>query len=52
MDPNMAADAVFQTPPSRHQLAVTIWLAVFPTLTVLNLALSDWRSCTGCADSC
>jgi antibiotic biosynthesis monooxygenase (ABM) superfamily enzyme len=29
-------------PPSRHQLAVMIWLAVFPTLTVLNLALSDW----------
>jgi antibiotic biosynthesis monooxygenase (ABM) superfamily enzyme len=28
-------------PPSRHQLAVMIWLAVLPTLTVLNLALSD-----------
>ena len=23
-------------PPSKHQLAVMIWLAVFPTLTVLN----------------
>ncbi len=27
------------TPPSKHQLALMIWLAVFPTLTVLNLAL-------------
>ncbi len=23
-------------PPTKHQLAVMIWLAVFPTLTVLN----------------
>ena len=29
-------------PPSRHQLALMIWLAVFPTLTVLNLVLGDW----------
>jgi antibiotic biosynthesis monooxygenase (ABM) superfamily enzyme len=29
-------------PPSKHQLAVMIWLAVFPTLTVLNLVLGDW----------
>jgi antibiotic biosynthesis monooxygenase (ABM) superfamily enzyme len=29
-------------PPSRHQLALMIWLAVFPTLTVLNLALGGW----------
>ena len=29
-------------PPSRHQLAVMIWLAVFPTLTALNLALGNW----------
>ncbi len=28
-------------PQTKHQLAV-IWLAVFPTLTVLNLALGDW----------
>ena len=27
-------------PPTRHQLALMIWLAVFPTLSVLNLALS------------
>ena len=29
-------------PPSRHQLALMIWLCVFPTLTVLNVALGDW----------
>lgn len=28
-------------PPSKHQLALMIWLAVFPTLTVLNLTLGD-----------
>jgi antibiotic biosynthesis monooxygenase (ABM) superfamily enzyme len=31
-------------PPTKHQLALMIWLAVFPTLTVLNLALGDWLS--------
>ncbi len=25
-------------PPTKHQLALMIWIAVFPTLTVLNLA--------------
>jgi antibiotic biosynthesis monooxygenase (ABM) superfamily enzyme len=29
-------------PPSKHQLSLMIWLCVFPTLTVLNLALGDW----------
>jgi thioredoxin reductase len=29
-------------PPSRHQLAMMIWLCVFPTLTVLNVALGGW----------
>jgi antibiotic biosynthesis monooxygenase (ABM) superfamily enzyme len=29
-------------PPSKHQLALMIWIAVFPTLTILNLALGDW----------
>jgi antibiotic biosynthesis monooxygenase (ABM) superfamily enzyme len=29
-------------PPSRHQLALMIWIAVFPTLTALNLAFGDW----------
>jgi antibiotic biosynthesis monooxygenase (ABM) superfamily enzyme len=29
-------------PPSTHQLALMIWLCVFPTLTVINLTLADW----------
>jgi antibiotic biosynthesis monooxygenase (ABM) superfamily enzyme len=29
-------------PPSRHQLALMIWLCVFPTLTVLNVMFGDW----------
>ena len=29
-------------PPTKHQLALMIWLCVFPTLTVLNLTLSTW----------
>ena len=29
-------------PPTQHQLALMVWLAVFPTLTVLNLILGDW----------
>jgi antibiotic biosynthesis monooxygenase (ABM) superfamily enzyme len=29
-------------PPSRHQLALMIWLCVFPTLTLINVTLSDW----------
>ncbi|TXL61380.1 hypothetical protein [Aeromicrobium terrae] len=28
------------TPPSKHELALMIWVAVFPTLTVLNLTLT------------
>lgn len=29
-------------PPSKHQLAVVIWLAVLPTLTMLNLTIGPW----------
>lgn len=29
-------------PPTKHQLALMIWVAVFPTLTVLNLLLGSW----------
>lgn len=29
-------------PPSKHQLALMIWLCVFPTLTVINLTLANW----------
>jgi antibiotic biosynthesis monooxygenase (ABM) superfamily enzyme len=28
-------------PPSKHQLALMIWLCVFPTLTVINLTFDD-----------
>ena len=28
-------------PPPKHQLALMIWVAVFPTLTVLNLLFGD-----------
>ena len=31
-------------PPSKHQLALMIWVCVFPTLTVLNVAFADWLS--------
>ena len=34
-------------PPNKHQLALMIWLAVFPTLTVLNLTLGTWLSQLG-----
>lgn len=29
-------------PPTMHQLAIMIWVAVFPTLTVLNLTIGPW----------
>ncbi|HSK32084.1 MAG TPA: hypothetical protein VK903_01240, partial [Propionicimonas sp.] len=29
-------------PPTKHQLALMICVAVFPTLTVLNLAIGGW----------
>ncbi len=29
------------SPPGKHQLALMIWVAVFPTLTALNLLLGD-----------
>lgn len=29
-------------PPTAHQLALMIWLAVFPTLTAINLVLGGW----------
>ena len=39
---DVSAQPAIAGPPTKHQLAVMIWLAVFPTLTVLNLALGDW----------
>ena len=41
-NPAPGAEPARHAPPSKHQLALMIWLAVFPTLTVLNLALGDW----------
>jgi len=29
-------------PPTKHQLALMIWLCVFPTLLVINLTLASW----------
>jgi antibiotic biosynthesis monooxygenase (ABM) superfamily enzyme len=29
-------------PPSKHHLALMIWLSVVPTLTILNLTLGSW----------
>ena len=29
-------------PPTKHQLALMIWLAVLPTLTLLNLTIGPW----------
>lgn len=29
-------------PPTKHQLALMIWLAVFPTLTAINIVFGDW----------
>jgi antibiotic biosynthesis monooxygenase (ABM) superfamily enzyme len=42
-----AVPAVLVAPPSKHQLALMIWIAVFPTLTVLNLTLGPWLSDSG-----
>jgi antibiotic biosynthesis monooxygenase (ABM) superfamily enzyme len=37
-NPQLAA-APAAGPPTKHQLALMIWVAVFPTLVVLNLTL-------------
>lgn len=29
-------------PPTKHQLALMIWLCVFPTLTAINVVFDDW----------
>ena len=29
-------------PPSRHVLALMIWICVFPTLTAINLTFATW----------
>jgi thioredoxin reductase len=42
MRPTPVAPRPVPDPPTRHQLALMIWLAVFPTLTLINLAMGDW----------
>lgn len=42
MSPTAPAPKRHVRPPSKHQLALMIWLAVFPTLTVLNVVLGGW----------
>jgi antibiotic biosynthesis monooxygenase (ABM) superfamily enzyme len=39
--PDLQTSATPVPPPSRHHLALMIWLCVFPTLTAINLALGD-----------
>ena len=41
-NPDASSRPTVGGPPTKHQLALMIWLAVFPTLTVLNLALGGW----------
>ncbi|MFD0203414.1 MULTISPECIES: hypothetical protein [Saccharothrix] len=41
MTENNAAAVTRTGPPPRHHLALMIWLAVFPALTVLQLLLGD-----------
>lgn len=40
------SNSITVPPPSKHQLAVMIWIAVLPTLLILNYALGsligDW----------
>ena len=44
---NPSSTTIVSGPPTKHQLAVMIWLAVLPTLTVLNLALGGWLHTVG-----
>lgn len=40
-EPQAATQSMPVPPPTKHQLALMIWVAVFPTLTVINLVLGD-----------
>ncbi len=42
--PQIAHRASPVPPATKHQLALMIWVAVFPTLTVLNLVFADTLS--------
>ena len=41
-NPPIAPRPAQASPPNKHQLALMIWLAVFPTLTLINLVFGDW----------
>ena len=41
-DPRPRTRPAVPGPPTKHQLALMIWLAVFPTLAILNAVLGDW----------
>ena len=40
--PSNTTSAPTVGPPTKHPLAIMIWIAVFPTLTALNLLFGDW----------
>ncbi len=42
MTENAHQEPVRIPPPGKHQLALMIWLCVFPTLTAINLLFGDW----------
>jgi antibiotic biosynthesis monooxygenase (ABM) superfamily enzyme len=49
-DPTTAAGPLAPKPagpPTKHQLALMIWVAVFPTLTILNLSIGPWLTDAG-----
>ena len=45
--PGANAQPTAAGPPNKHQLALMIWLAVFPTLTIINFVLGDWLHTLG-----
>jgi antibiotic biosynthesis monooxygenase (ABM) superfamily enzyme len=49
-DPTTAAGPLAPKPagpPTKHQLALMIWIAVFPTLTILNVSIGPWLADAG-----
>jgi antibiotic biosynthesis monooxygenase (ABM) superfamily enzyme len=41
MNDSTESQSVRIPPPGKHQLALMIWLCVFPTLTAINLVFGD-----------
>jgi antibiotic biosynthesis monooxygenase (ABM) superfamily enzyme len=46
-NPTASTQPTVAGPPNKHQLALMIWLAVFPTLTIINFILGDWLHTLG-----